>query len=157
MKKYLITFLFILILNPDGLYPDNNLLYIWTKDGNNLSYKFEDRPVIYYSDESMVLKSNSFIVEYPLLSLHKFTFDDNISSGINDFESKIYSIEYNSNHLYFKNFAPYSIIKIYRESGQLISTEKTDQYGTLQLSIESLNKGLFIVKTEVETYKFIKI
>ena len=53
-----------------------NYLTIQQKDGQEFSFGFEDKPVITYTDNDLVLKTTKTELQYPLTSLSKFTFTD---------------------------------------------------------------------------------
>ena len=162
------TLLFWLLL-PISMKSDNQIVRVWTLDGNCIDYKFEDKLVTSYSDEELVLETKDFIVKYPLTNLHKFTYVEMLvtqnSESVNkkepisqeDLDNKINSIQYISNILYFRHLTPYSKISIFSETGVLMFNGGTDATGYLQISIEKFNRGIYVVKTEKETFKIVKI
>ena len=134
-----------------------NYLTIQQKDGQEFSFGFEDKPVITYTDNDLVLKTTKTELQYPLTSLAKFTFTDtatevdavrddikNPTFAIDDYEISITGAKAGIN------------VSLIATDGKTIGTYKTDQDGSVTFSIADLPQGLYIINTENLTFKVLK-
>ena len=59
-----------------GVYGQSKLLTIFTKDGQSVQYSFNEKPVITFDSNELVLTTDEVIVTYPLHNFRKFTIND---------------------------------------------------------------------------------
>lgn len=134
-----------------------NTLTIHQKDGQQLSFGFEDKPVITYTDTDLVLKTTKTEVQYPLASVAKFTFTD--------VEDAVIPIKQDSNaaQLELDGYvvsitgakADINVLVI-GPDGKTLGTYKTDSDGSVTFSIADLPLGLYIINSENLTCKILK-
>ena len=153
MKELYIIICMVFIAIPAAA---QNILTIYQKDGRFFSYGFDDKPVIKYTDNDLILKSHDVEVYYPLSAIAKIAFTE--STAIETIE-EIYNnptilLE---NHLVRINGSkPGIIVAIVGIDGKTYGTYKTDQEGTTSFSISMLPKGIYIITSEEITCKFLK-
>ena len=134
-----------------------NFLTIQQKDGQEFSFGFEDKPIITYTDNDLVLKTSKTELQYPLASLAKFTFTDTateVDAVQDDIKNPTFTIDgYEINITGTKAGINVSVIST---DGKAIGTYKTDQDGSVSFSIADLSLGIYIIKSENLTFKVLK-
>ena len=126
-----------------------NTLTIHQKDGQQFSFGFEDKPVITYTDNALVLKTVKTEVQYPLASLAKFTFTESetaVTPVSADKNNPVLSLDsYVVNISGAKADVSVSVIG---SDGKILSTYQTDSDGGVTFSIADLPQGTYIIKSE---------
>lgn len=134
-----------------------NTLTIHQKDGQQFSFGFEDKPVITYTDNALVLKTVKTEVQYPLASLAKFTFTESetaVTPVSADKNNPVLSLDsYVVNISGAKADVSVSVIG---SDGKILSTYQTDSDGGVTFSIADLPQGTYIIKSENLTCKILK-
>lgn len=139
MKPILTLLLLIL-----GIIPTlaQKVINVHSKTGTVISYAFSEKPVVTYSGDILVLKTENTSVEYPLSDLEKFTFSDIDSSVESISTSDITG----------------STIRIFDLSGRCVKTISADERtgSAPLLLLNDMEKGIYIVKQGDISYKIIK-
>ena len=134
-----------------------NYLTIQQKDGHEFSFGFEDKPVITYTENDLVLKTTKTEFQYPLASLAKFTFTE-LATQVNavpvDFQNPTFAIDDYEINITGAN-AGINVSVIYPD-GKIVGTYKTEQDGSVTFSIADLPAGLYIINSEKLTFKVLK-
>ena len=133
-----------------------NTLTIHQKDGQLFSFGFEDKPVITYTDNDLVLKTTKTEVQYPLSSLAKFTFTDLEDAVISIKDDKAAQMELDNYMVSITGAKPDITVTVIGSDGKTIGTYKTDAYGSVTFSISDLPQGIYIIKSENLTCKILK-
>ena len=153
MKRLFLCFLVALLVCPVF---SQNTLTIHQKDGQQFSFGFEDKPVITYTENDLVLKTTKTELHYPLSSLAKFTFTDveNAVAPIKDG---------NSAQLVLDNYVvsitganPGITVSVIGTDGKSLATYKTDDNGSITFSVAELPEGTYVIKSESLTCKILK-
>jgi hypothetical protein len=134
-----------------------NTLTIHHKDGRDFNYGFSERPVITYTETDLVLTTTNIVVEYPLSALSKFTFTD-VDLSVSNVDNEIISpkLVLKEYAVYITGAMPEQIVYLLGVDGKIIATYKTDINGTVTFNIESLHKGVYVIKTNLFTCKISK-
>lgn len=160
MRKQVISFLALLlgIVGSHGYAQSYSMNIIkWSGGGNNIGMSLIDK--ITFSDNNLVMKyytGNSESLD--MLSIRKITFTDNITGNINIIhkENEV-SISLNSpNTLRLNNLEDGTQnIEIYSITGVLVQNTVIHS-DTPILSMNHLNKGVYIIKVKNQTLKFVR-
>ena len=154
MKRLLLCFLVALLVCPVF---SQNTLTIHQKDGQQFSFGFEEKPVITYTDTDLVLKTTKTELQYPLLSLAKFTFTDVEDAVIFIKDDKLDAKLELGNFTVSINGAKSGIeISVIASDGKTLVKYKTDEDGSVTFSIAELPEGIYIIKSESLTCKILK-
>ena len=119
-----------------------NSVNIFQKNGNVVSYTFDDRPKVEFTGEKLVVKVSTTAVEIPMSDVAKFTFDDsdfNETGIVNVRTGNIQS----------------ECVEVYTIGGKLVKKEKVTN-GASSFSTNDLTNGTYIIKNGSTTFKFIK-
>ena len=134
-----------------------NTLIIKQKDGQQLFYGFDKKPVIKYTEEELVLKTNDAEVYYPFSSIAKFSFIDtetDIHDIINGSKTPEFSIE--KDEVFIKGVRAGTTVYIIGLEGKIHNTFKINNEGMIFFSINALPKGVFVIKADNLTCKILK-
>jgi hypothetical protein len=134
-----------------------NTLTIHQKSGVQISFGFDDKPVITYTDNYIVLKTTKTNVQYPLESLLKITFNETetaVKPVVSDAKAPILSLD-----SYAVNIAGAKAgvkVTVYSADGKSVNSYKTSPDGDVSFSIANLTEGVYIIKSENLSIKVIK-
>lgn len=133
---------------------------VWLHNGARIAYPFAEHPHLTYSDGDIVITTAKEQLSYPHASVRKFTLaDEDISQGEN---TKIAPTERNAQWyrqgdvMVFSDCTPGECVAIYDAQGHLLQQHTISTDGTLQIPLHSFAEGVYMVKIESVTYKFIK-
>ncbi len=134
-----------------------NTLTIHQKDGQQFSYGFEEKPVVTFTDNDLIIKSSKTEVQYEMAKVAKFTFDDVEDAVIgikaNDTKSSLSLDEYT---VCISGAKADVEVRLITSDGKQIQTYKTNQDGSVSFSIAELPEGTYIISTESLTVKILK-
>ena len=134
-----------------------NTLNVHQKDGQVFSFGFEEKPVVTFTDNELVVTSPRAEARYQLASVAKFTFDDSGTAveGIKDDSGKaVISLdEYTVSLTGAKSGIGVQLIG---SDGKVIQSLKTDKNGSLTFSIAELPEGTFIISSDNLSVKILK-
>lgn len=134
-----------------------NTLVIHQKDGQKFSFGFDDKPVIIYTENDLVLKTAKTEVQYPLASLAKLTFSDP-DTGVDPVSVDQISPEISLDNYMINITGAKADIKVnvISSDGKTLAAYKTDSEGTVTFSIADLPVGIYIINSESLTCKILK-
>lgn len=133
-----------------------NTLTIHQKDGQLFSFGFEDKPVITYTDNDLVLKTTKTEVQYPLSSLAKFTFTDLEDAVISIKDDKAAQMELDNYVVSITGAKSGVTVSVVGSDGKTLNSYKTDTDGSVTFRIAELPEGVYIINSENLTYKILK-
>lgn len=129
-------------------------LVVWAKDGTKVSYKLQDSPKITFTDESLVISTNSIDVNYELSQMARITYEKTDLTGIvNVNGEKVNPFNFTGESLLFPASKADVTVKIYSTDGKLVVGRNVRKGDTLAVSLNSLNNGIYLVSVEGITYK----
>ena len=136
--------------------PEYNFV-VWLHDGGKVSFPLEAHPKVTHSDGTLVVSSEESRVEYAHSSVRKFTIEEvsgEVSGvGVAEREAQWHR---QGDAMVFSDCTSGESVAIYDAKGHLLQRHTIASDGTLQIPLHSFVEGMYIVKTENITYKFIK-
>lgn len=146
---------------PEEPTPDSELYFVvWLHSGARISFPFAEHPRLTYSDGDIVVTTSQEQFCYPHASVRKFTLtDEDISQGE---ATEIATAEREAQWqrhgdvMVFSACTPGERVIIYNATGQQIAQYSVSVDGTLQIPLSQFVEGMYIVKSESITYKFMK-
>ena len=121
-----------------------DLLVVHQKSGGTVEYAFNEKPVVTFSDDNLVItfKDDAFI-EFPLSDMQKFTF------------TKVDSDTWEDRITVPKETTPQPTY-IYNVSGILMRTLQPSEDGSTPATLEGLPADTYIIKNGNTSYKIFK-
>lgn len=134
-----------------------NTLTIHQKDGQQFSFGFEDKPVIKFTDNEIVLTSAKTELRFQFANVAKLTFDDVedavISIKADGTKASITLDEYTVS---ISDAKADATVQLIASDGKQLQSYKIGQDGTATFSIADLPDGTYIISTESLTVKILK-
>lgn len=134
-----------------------NTLTIHQKDGQQFGFGFEEKPVVTFTDNTLIIKSTKIEVQYELAKVAKFTFDDveDAVFGIKADDAKA-SITLDEYTVSISGAEADITVRLIASDGKLLQSYKTNQDGSVTFSIAELPEGTYIIVSESLTCKILK-
>ena len=134
---------------------------VWFHDGGQVSFPFEEHPVLTYSDGDIVITTSKEQLNYARALVHKFTLtNENISQGGESTEIAIVEREtqwqFQGDTMLLSAYKPGERVAVYSTTGLLMAEYVISSDGTLRIPLQQFDKGTYIVKTQSTIYKFLK-
>lgn len=133
---------------------------VWLHSGARISFPLAEHPVMTYADGDIIVTTSQEQLTYAHVDVRKFTFaDEDISQGE---PAKIETSEHEAQWqrqgdvMYFVDCTPGERVTVYNAAGQLVAQYAILPDGTLQIPLSQFCEGMYVVKTESITYKFMK-
>lgn len=134
---------------------EREAMVVETKGGDRVLFLFEQKPEMTFSGESVEIKSAEETVLYPMEDVAQIKFEQ-ITSGIGSAETGDVSFRFSGGQLEADGLTPQSAVTVYSAGGTVMLRGKADAGGRAVLPTGSLQKGIYIVKTDKVTYKIVK-
>lgn len=127
-----------------------------TNGGYTVGYVFTDEPVWTFEGENLVITTVEGSVEYPMSEVAQIVFGDNAPvSGLTEV-SVDELIRVNHDGVELAGFAANTVVSVYNLQGQQVATYRTGEAGSLNLSLDGLDQGIYIIKANKSTIKIKK-
>lgn len=130
-----------------------NAIYLHLATGNQVTCQLEDKPVVTFVDENIVINSHMGTIAYKSADVTKLTYGYIAPAAVKSakFDGTLFSL--NDNVLNAKNLAPNSTVTIFSIEGKKISESKANSHGSVTLSLPSQTGATYIVSTSVANFK----
>lgn len=130
-------------------------LVIWQKDGSKVSYNLDEQPKTTFTADDLVITTATTTVNYPLSKIQRYTYEGAQLSVRNVKEQGI-SISHDGNNIIVKGLPKGKSMTIHRIDGTQLLAKRSDGSARLTLSLNSLPAGVYVIKADEITYKFLK-
>lgn len=125
------------------------------KDGKNVTYALADNPCVVTDGNVVKLTAKGVSVEYPLGNVEKFFLCSELSS-IKSLTVENGTFSQTASGLSLSGFTAGAVVKIISVNGSTVKNLAIAPNGQLVISLDQYPTGVYIVKVEGETFKFIK-
>lgn len=115
----------------------------------------DDQPVVSFSDDYLVITTHmGASVSFPSSHVTKWTYVmDEEATGINNASRFGSVLSFDGKHLGMSHLAPSTAVQVYTADGALVSSAKTDSWGSVSLSVPEQPGAVYVVKTSTVTFK----
>lgn len=121
-----------------------DLLVVHQKSGGTVEYAFNEKPVVIFSDDNLIITfKNEAVIEFPLSDMQKFTF------------TKVDSDTWEDCITVPKKTTPQPTY-IYSIGGMLMCTLQPNEDGSTPANLDGLPTGTYIIKNGNTSYKIFK-
>ena len=131
---------------------------IWLNNGQRIDFLLSEKPTVKFTEGFLRFEAPSTAIEYSASEVKEFTLESMPSSGIKSLSSdgNNWSFSQSGDVLSISGAEPYAKIQLYSAGGMLISTHAVDGNGTLNIPLNQLDHGVYILKTTSTTFKIMK-
>ena len=156
--KYLQTFLTSLMLCSIGItkaHAQSTVkgVVIETAGGQRTEYALTEAPRLTYDGNTVTLTTTKVSVDYTTSNILKVMLTDISSTGINDVESSLGNILLSNDEVRMSGLAADESVTLYNTNGMLLSTWKATSTGELTINLSDLSRGIYIIKTNHQSFK----
>jgi hypothetical protein len=153
MKKFLLSLT--LMLATVAAWAEGGF-YVVTTSGDRTYYLFEDEPVLTFEGDNLVITCLGDAVIYPMSDLELMQFDeDQHATKLTEIKNAEL-VRFAGDGVELSGFAAYTTVTIYNLQGQLVGTYRTDESGSLNISLADREQGFNIIKANKSTLKIKK-
>jgi len=134
--------------------------YVWMHNGEVHGYDLEERPEVKLGETIFTLTTEHETIQYQAADILRFTLQDAVIEE--EITDKVFApvsmsdVQFREGTLLFADCSPNSPVQVYDTAGRMVQTAQTDGDGNLSLSLESLNAGVYIIRTKQTTIKIKK-
>ena len=139
------------LLSALSAYADDASVVIKQKSGGETVLQLANNPVITFSGEDMVVTTDLTSISIPLADVDSYTFSDG-TSGIKPVKS---APQFADGHIILSGMAAGAEVSVYTPDGRLFSRQRADGSGRADISLASLPKGMYVVRTQDNSIKII--
>ncbi len=155
MKK-LILILFSIFSLP--IYADHYLV-IELNDPKQHSYSLEDKPVITFDNNILLIKTDKIELDYPISNIIKYYFTQKGDTGINNINGDTNNIHFNytnNDFILIEGIASEDKVGVYEINGKscLVDIEIDDN--NVRVELKKLPKGIYLIKVNNHSFKLIR-
>lgn len=139
--------------------PDPEFYFVvWLESGGVVAYSLVEHPQVTYNEGILKVATDIKEIMVEPDKVNKFTINGFIPDAVAIDENEMAGkrIVKGNDSVSFVNCRPGMDVYVYTMGGMLIKTAKTDNDGMLYLSLEELDAGVYIVKSEEITSKILK-
>ena len=161
MKKYIVSLLavFAFFLTASAQHIDQlYTMHVTTVDGSTVDFEFADEPVMTFNGADMTISSAaSADTKFQMDNVVSVTFSS-VPSGIatvKDGESGIH-VSVSDGKITVSGMAANAKVSVYDVGGALVASANADAGGQAVVNISNLGKGVFVVSTPANAFKFTK-
>lgn len=133
--------------------------YLWLQNGEVHGYDLEEHPKVKLGKKEFTLTTTSQTLKYEATDVLRFTLqEETIENGTSSISAPkvMEDVQFSKGTLLLADCMPHSPVHVYDTAGRIILSAQTDGEGNLALSLTSLSKGIYIVKTNNTTIKIQK-
>lgn len=137
-------------------------MFLWLVDGRYDAYAFSDRPRITYDDGMLVVTSDQGVFSYQHEQVSKITFSDNeipIETGISAVSRQPDTQHWDrlsADEVLMQGMKPDDKLRIYTPEGRMVKSYTVSTQGELTIKLSELPSGIYILKTNSISFKYIK-
>lgn len=149
MKKQIL--LFFLMLLPMVASADEAQIVIKQKSGNETALKLSTNPVITFEGENMVVASDVIQISIPLGDIDDYVVHD----GTTAIEPVTTQPQFTRGHVIFSGVVAGSPVYIHTLDGKVVAKQVADASSKVDVSLENLPKGAYIISSQKNSIKVI--
>jgi len=154
---------------PGGVTLDEFTCWFYDNSGNvvTMGFKLAEKPQVRFTDEGQQIqvKTNNGSYQFDTPTVVKFTLNGTGGDPAVGIEETVAPAQpaaegsisrQGEDMLLLSGFKPGQLVQVYAVGGRLVEQYRTDSAGSLEISLGSLAKGLYIVKSGSVTIKITK-
>ncbi|MGN0212494.1 MAG: T9SS type A sorting domain-containing protein [Muribaculaceae bacterium] len=155
-KRRKLIAVLLLMLSLCGIHASPLYFIAWFPDGSTCAFPFADHPVVKVAADKFTVVSADVTLEYTAATIHKFTISDEHPTGEVEKVLEPGTVRHSGDEVRFAGLRCGGFVGVYGINGVLEESYRVDDDGTCAVATGNLPKGMYIIKTETITYKFIK-
>lgn len=134
-----------------------NSVTLYLKSGKSVSYTFQEKPVMSYYGNELLVSTQEVQVQYALESIYRLCFEDNSQTTVKEVINADVRFAVGADAITITGEEPESDIYIYDLNGVCVGKYSADENGDAEISIRELSDGIYVVKTSALSFKITKL
>ena len=126
------------------------------KDGSTHTLYLTQEPVITVQNRNLHIESKAGTAEIPIASVLRYTFDRFDATGVTELSEEDTNVALEHNQLVVTGLKIGDNVDIYDVSGKLIQHVQSRRNGSYRINLSNLSTGVYVVKANQTTIKFMK-
>ncbi|MGG6545306.1 UNVERIFIED_CONTAM: T9SS type A sorting domain-containing protein [Prevotella sp. 15_C9] len=131
-------------------------IIVWLTSGETVTYSLAEHPKVIPGSEEVKITTTKSEIVYNAGEVKKITFDDPASIEQKVADSANETVRFYGNAMHLSGFKAGESVRVFDTSGKLCYSYQTDNVGGLTIRLDNFQKGIYIVKTNRYSSKFIK-
>lgn len=119
------------------------------KGGNETIFDLTTNPVITFEGENMVIVNSFTSITIPIEDIDNYV----ISKDATEVSELVLQPQYTRNHVIFTGIAKGTRINVYTIDGKDVVKNESDDSGIVDINLDSLPKGMYIIKVSNKSIK----
>ena len=133
-----------------SLYAGENLVF-HLKSGGQTIIALDERPVITFEEDNMVLTSETTHFSIPLSDIANYNFVE--GTDVEQVQDKVTKPIIANGHVYFSKLKVGSRVFVYAIDGRQLRSYYADGSGSVDVDLTTLSKGIFVLKSPEASIK----
>lgn len=132
-------------------------LYVWTNQGEIIALSFDEQPITTFTGDELIISTKNSSLSYDISEIRKYTFDSS-SSGIesNTLDDKSISFKFDNNKIKVISYNHNGEVAIYQVDGKRILTGEIRAGMTVEIPLNGITAGTYIINCCGINYKIQK-
>ena len=132
-------------------------LVVWLKNGQKVVHDLNDKPETRFNAGYLMLTTTTVSISYPLTDVLRYTYEGYIPVvGIPSLKPGVIRYQQGADEMRFDGLAAGTPLEVYTTDGKLVLKQKAASGQTAVISLKNQPAGLYVVKVNDATYKFMK-
>lgn len=135
-----------------------NYFAVWLNNGQRIDLLLSEKPTATFSEGIINFEAPGTSIQYKAAEVKEFTLEAMPVTGIESFsvEDKLYAVNQSGNVLSISGAKPNAKLQLYNSGGMLISTHPVDSKGCVNIPLNALIRGGYILKIDSTTIKIMR-
>lgn len=156
MRRFYLLMCFLLLMGVRSMSAsDFNAIQVYLAEDQTAVFLFDDTPVVTFDSIDVEITTAKEKVVYEAKDFVKYVFFKVEDTGVKDVKGGLV-VKFSQDAVEVSGAAPQTLVYLYGVDGQQVASAKTDALGAASLATSSLAPGAYIVKTQSQTFKFMK-
>lgn len=158
MKTHFYLLLLLLLMATQRVSAESSAyqcVVVETTDGERMEYLLSDNPRIVHRNAMVELTTNTVSVEFPSSNVSK-VYLSTTTTAVEKIKAAEGEIRMYQDVIVMKGFGANEPVILYGTDGSQLWQQSTDGNGQLVVSLNSLSKGIYIIKTNHQSFKIIR-
>lgn len=131
-------------------------LAVYTRGQEETLYELDERPAITFNEQSLLIKSHSMEISYPLADVVKYTFINQPTMSNITSISAGYKVAYIEGNIVLENVLNDQTIQLYTVKGELLKSYPIHKGESTTISLNEYSDGVYLLQIGNVTYKMKK-
>lgn len=157
MKRLLITIPLLLCSIVMVASETDTKLIVWKCDGTKEVISLEEKPVTTFDKDGITINTSRISITYPKNEIAKYTYEG-ILNGIDFVNATNNGVQFyqEGNTIIITNYSKDSNVYVYTAGGTTKDTVVSKYGSTVRVTFDNYPEGVYILKINNATYKFLK-